>query len=211
MSFRAIIFDWDGTLCQTLGLWISGYQNALLQQEYALNEDQVLRDFLHHHCDLKALYERLDYDRLLEDAYDFVGTNIARAALYENAVLTMQKLAARGLPVALVSNSSRRVMWAGVTHHGLESLFCSILSGDDVARIKPDPEPFTTTLQSLECAPQETLVIGDNQSDILAGKAAGMQTCLFTPRENLRFHDFDALRRTEPDFEIGDLAQLLDI
>jgi len=210
MKFNAIIFDWDGTLCQTLGLWVEGYRLSLKRQGYNLSATEVARDFLHHHAGIEENYQGLDYAILLDDAYDYLCANIHQARLYENAVLTLQELASRDTPIALVSNSARRVMRAGIDHHGVRNMFCSILSGDDVTRIKPDPEPFSTTLQSLGCAPRETLVIGDNRSDILAGKTAGMQTCLYTPHENRTFHNFDDLRRSEPDFEIDDLAQLLN-
>jgi len=209
VRFSAIIFDWDGTLCQTLGLWVAAYQAALADVGYALSADEVRDVFLHHHERIDALYPGLDYQGLLRAVYDNVAANIGRTQLYRNAATTLWKLTAQECGVALVSTSSRRVLTAGLATHGIDDLFGFVLSGDEVARIKPDPEPFTTTLHALGLRAEETLVIGDNRGDILAGKAAGMQTCLFTPPENTAFHDFEDLRRSMPDFEIDDLAQIL--
>jgi len=209
MNFNTIIFDWDGTLCRTLRLWLDGYQHGLGQLGFALTEPEIAADFLHGHSGLPEKYPGLDYDRLLGFAFSHVLQNLPQAGLYANAKRTLDALRARGIKVALVSTSPRKVLMTGVLAHGVEGTFASILAGDEVDKIKPDPQPFVMTLQALGAKPCDTLIIGDNRTDIEAGKAAGVQTCLFTPIENNRYHDFDHLRSAKADFEINDLALLL--
>lgn len=57
---------------------------------------------------------------------------------------------------------------------------------------------------------RDTLVIGDSHVDILAGKSAGCQTCLFAPSQNALFHNFDHLKSMNADFVIGHLSMLLE-
>jgi len=209
MKIKAIIFDWDGTLCQTLGLWIEAYRNALALHGNTLSPQDVSQYFLHGHDGVSGRYPRLDYDALMVDVYEIVTRNLCQAPLYDNASETLQRLTKRGVSVALVSTSARQVLRSGLEIHGLGQYFRSVLSGDDVTNIKPHPEPFQKTLHKLGADPESTLVIGDNRTDIQAGRAAGTQTCLFMPRENSAFHDFADLRRSEPNFEIDDLRQLL--
>ena len=211
MRFDAIIFDWDGTVCRTLGLWAAGYRHAMASRGHEISEAEVSRTFLHGHDGVSEAYPDLDYDPLMDEVYTYVTTNLHQAALYANATETLQQLGALGVKVSLVSTSSRRVLAAGIRRHGLGGHFLSVISGDDVSRIKPDPEPFHASLQHLDVKAQNTLVIGDNRTDIEAGRAAGTQTCLFTPDENRLFHDFTHLRQSQPDYEINDLAQLLTL
>jgi len=208
VKFNSIIFDWDGTLCQTLGLWVEGYRYGLEQMGIPLQDAEIVQDFLHDHAQLEARYPDLRYDDLLAHAQEFVFLNIATSQLYEGVAASLDHLASLGVKTALVSTSPRHVLLAGVRAHGLENRFSFILAGDEVARIKPDPEPFQTALHALGAAPSDTLIIGDNRGDILAGKAAGTKTCLFTPQENRTYHDFDNLRQTGADFEIDHLQKL---
>jgi len=208
VKFNSIIFDWDGTLCQTLGLWVEGYRQGLNQLGISLQDDDIVQDFLHDHAQLEARYPSLRYDNLLTLAQEFVFQNIATSQLYDGVMASLDHLANLGVKTALVSTSPRHVLLAGVRAHGLEHRFSFILAGDEVARIKPDPEPFQTALRAINSDPSDTLIIGDNRSDILAGRAAGTKTCLFAPHENQTYHDFDDLRRSGADFEIDHLQKL---
>jgi len=208
VKFDSIIFDWDGTLCQTLGLWVEGYRQGLERLGVPLGEGDIVQDFLHDHAKLESLYPTLCYGDLLDFAQTFVFETVGGSLLYDGATENLERLAAEGIKIALVSTSPRHVVLAGVRAHGLEGYFASILGGDDVENIKPHPEPFETTMREIGARAHRTIIIGDNRGDIEAGKAAGAKTCLFAPVENKTYHDFNALRRSCPDFEIDHLEKL---
>ena len=49
------------------------------------------------------------------------------------------------------------------------------ICGDDTPRKKPDPLPLLTAAQQLAVDPQDSLMLGDSQSDVKAARAAGFQ------------------------------------
>ena len=51
-----------------------------------------------------------------------------------------------------------------------------IISGDTLARRKPDPDQLLHALESADCKPHQGIYVGDARSDIVAGRAAGMRT-----------------------------------
>ena len=93
----------------------------------------------------------------------------------------------------------------------LEKYFESIVAGDDIMKHKPHPEVFIQTMEKLTIVPEETLIIGDSKVDIEAGKAVGMYTCLFTPKKNEIFYDFEDLLTSNPDFRIRKQKELMGI
>ncbi|RKY63577.1 MAG: hypothetical protein DRP99_03800 [Candidatus Latescibacterota bacterium] len=77
------------------------------------------------------------------------------------------------------------------------SRFVDLVVGpEDVSRIKPDPEMLELVLTRLRGEPLETLVVGDTDNDISAGKSLGALTCGVT----WGYFPEPELRRLGPDF-----------
>lgn len=209
MSINTIIFDWDGTLGMTLHLWLAGYQHGLQQQGHAMEESTIVRDLFYDHDRAPDKVPDVDFAKLVRDAKAHLHDNLPNLILYTHAKQTLENLAEAGITLTLVTSSPRNLLERGLAQHGLAACFTSIIAGDDVDYHKPHPEPFHKTLKAIEATPEKTLIIGDSHVDILAGKAAGTRTCLFTPQENALFYDFDILRATDPDINIDSLDQLL--
>jgi len=58
----------------------------------------------------------------------------------------------------------------------LTSLFDAVIAADDVTEEKPAVEPFEKAMQLLGATADETIMVGDNDTDILGGKNAGLKT-----------------------------------
>lgn len=80
---------------------------------------------------------------------------------------------ANSYQVALTSSSSRVEVDLITKEFAIDSNFSVTVSGDDVRRGKPDPEPYLLTASKLCVKPQECLVIEDSRSGVLSAKAAG--------------------------------------
>ena len=62
------------------------------------------------------------------------------------------------------------------------------LGKEDVFNVKPDPESLLKALRLLGGEVSESIMIGDNGKDIVAGKAAGMDTGLYFPKKYDEFY-----------------------
>ena len=71
-----------------------------------------------------------------------------------------------------------------------------VVGPEDVSSIKPDPEMLELVLAGLGGEPQGTLVVGDTDNDISAGKSLGALTCGVT----WGYFPESELRRARPDF-----------
>jgi HAD superfamily hydrolase (TIGR01509 family) len=67
--------------------------------------------------------------------------------------------------------------------------FGVIVTGEDVAQRKPDPEVYTLALAGLRCAPAAGLAIEDSQAGLQAAKGAGL-ACLVVRNAYTAGHDF---------------------
>lgn len=210
-KFEAIIFDWDGTLAKTLHLWLSGYRLGLENQNHTFLDSVIARDFFYEHDKAQEKYPAIDISNVASEAREYVKGHVNILELYEGVNETLKSLRDGGLKIALVSSSPRQLLEAGLKVHNLSDYFSSIIAGDDVTKHKPHPEAFLQTLKLISANPEQTLIIGDSATDIIAGKLAKTATCLFTPQENAIFYNFTDSRLLLPDYEISNIGDLLSI
>ena len=209
-KYRAVLFDFDGTLTPSLPLWVKGYRIALTGAfGLEISDDEIIRRcFFRDWSEVAADLSIASVDELRLQVQLGVHEAFLEAELFPLARPLLEHCRAHGLQTALVTSSPRAILGPVATRLGVEELFDFVICGDDVSNYKPHPEPVLRTLAALVRAPHEAIMIGDSRADILAGKAAGAATALFLPEEHQRFHSFDELRATEPDHVFADHTDL---
>ncbi len=75
--------------------------------------------------------------------------------------------------LALTSSSARREVELITNSFRIRNAFEVLVSGDDVASGKPDPEPYLLTTRLLNLSPYECVVIEDSASGVASAKSAG--------------------------------------
>lgn len=211
MKYTHVIFDWDGTIGMTLHLWLTGYREALQNQGHTFPDAIIARDFFYEHDKGVLKYPDIDFVRLIEETRRHVFSHLDDLTLYDGVPETLHAIKESGITLALVSSSTRQLVEKGLTLHKIDGYFASIICGDDVTKHKPDPEAFEQTMANLDASPMNTMIIGDAKTDILAGQAAGVSTCLFTPTENALFYDFEKLLTVGPDAHITNMNDFLHV
>ena len=106
----------------------------------------------------------------------------------------------------VVSNKIRRLTLAVVRGLGVAGEFDDILGGDSAAEKKPHPAMLNLALQRFEIPAASALMVGDGDTDIEAGKRAGVMTCGVT----YGLGDKHDLVAAKPDVLIDRLAELSD-
>jgi putative hydrolase of the HAD superfamily len=98
--------------------------------------------------------------------------------LYDDVEPVLRELAARGVKLALISNSHRSLD-AFEEHFELTGLIAAAVSSADHGYMKPHPSIFAATLERLGVRPEQSVMVGDSLThDIEGARRAGMQGVL---------------------------------
>lgn len=209
MRFKAVLFDFDGTLLPSLPLWVTAYHAALRHFGVTLpDEELIARCFFRDLDDVardvgagSGESLRLRLEAALHEAF-------LDARLFPLARPILELCRAHGLQTALVTSSPRKLLSRVLPRLELTALFDFVIAGDEASRYKPHPAPVLAALAALGREAHEAVMIGDSHADVLAGKAAGTATALFLHEDHAPFHSFDALRATGPDMIFSDHEEL---
>jgi phosphoglycolate phosphatase len=108
---------------------------------------------------------------------------------------------------AVVTSKEVRFTRIILEHFDIAHFFDAIVGGDTTPLRKPDPGPVLEAMKQLNTTPNETVMIGDSENDVIAGKRAGTHTCAVS----YGFRSAEELRVTEPDFLIDRFDQLTNL
>lgn len=188
LSLRAIVFDLDGTLIDSAGdlatalnrvLDESGRTQVTLAQVKRMIGDGsaklVERGFAATGAPPNAADIPTHLARFLE-IYEAGADELTR--LYEGVADTIAALDARGLKLGICTNKPDRATRGVLATFGLDRHFAAAAGGDAFSVRKPDPGHVLGVLARLGVQPAEAVMVGDNEHDAAAARAAGLPIIL---------------------------------
>ncbi len=209
----AVLFDFDGTLSNSLGTYIKVYRQTLSAFGFNLSDEEIVKRCFakkeEEICDFLGISEKTDEFRKLyfESKHELLQENL----LFPDALDLLKDLRRTDIKMGIVTFTRRWYIDKMVDQLDIRRFFDSILSFDDVINAKPDPEMVIKSCENLYISPLNTIVVGDSKGDIMMGRAAGVKTALYFPKENQKFYNLDSLKETKPDFIVSSLSELKSI
>jgi len=207
---RAVLFDLDGVIADTLHFHYLAWQKMFSELGGRISEYSVLVHEGRASREILPLFLEEAGVTLPESEYhDFIERkrayyrSIVRVSYFPHAFKIVATLRKRGFQTALVTASATENMKTSVNEEQ-RTLFDFIVTGDEVPRAKPSPDPYLAAAHALGIPVEECLVVENAPLGIESAKRAGM-TCVAVettlPAENL----------SEADIIINELLVLLDL
>ena len=209
-KITAVLFDFDGTLADTLPICIRGIAEAFEKFDgrklaakdvvamFGPTEANIIRLNLANRAAAEegvalflACYEQ-EHDKMVKPN--------------ERILDMLARLKKEGYKLGIVTGKGRATLDISLAKLGMADYFDVTVSGDEMTRPKPDPEGVLTALHALGAKPEEAIFAGDSEADMRAGKAAGVFTVGVHWLEHIQTAEFE----TKPDLYVTRTEQLLD-
>lgn len=179
-AFRAAVFDFDGTLLDSMRLVVRAFAHAV--EPWATWDGEVARRLITappRECLRRLLRgDETHVDEAFVRLADYGRRHASELRPFDGAAELLAGLRAGGVRVGLWTSRDRASTEQLVRTFGLDGAFAAMVCGDDLATHKPDPEGLRTVLERLGVGTHEAVYAGDAEVDIDAGHAVGVATVL---------------------------------
>ncbi len=179
MSYRAVLFDLDGTLVESAAD-IAEALNDLLAEEgrlpYSLAEVKRMIGEGVVRLVEKAFKEAARASERAERFTQIYTPRSARLTMpMEGAFAALDHFRSLGVPLAVCTNKPDEAARAVLASLGVLPYFREIIGGSSGLPRKPDPATLLEAARRLGAEPSRTLMVGDSLPDVSAARAAGMK------------------------------------
>jgi len=177
-DFRLLVFDWDGTLMDSIGPIVACTQAVFGDLGLGAVPDERIRGTIG-----LGLRETVDIlvpgctDAIFESVLDryrhhWIATYRDRPVMFAGVEEMLQGLAGAGWLVAVATGKSRRGLDHVLEQTGLQEVFHATRTVDE-AFSKPHPKMLLDILADLGVAPREAVMVGDTTFDLEMARSAG--------------------------------------
>lgn len=180
----AVIFDMDGTLTDSMWVWVSIDEDYLtkynLTEPENFHEDMEGMSYLevaqYYQKAFPSLHKTLDeiMEEWHEMAYDKYMHEVPLKKGVREFIEAMRK---EGKKTGIATSNSRALVDDTLKALKIFHLFDSVKTSGEAGAGKPAPDVYLLTAESLGVRPERCLVFEDVPAGIMAGKSAGMYVC----------------------------------
>ncbi|MBE6380966.1 MAG: HAD family hydrolase [Lentisphaerae bacterium] len=212
MDIKCCLFDLDGTLldtredCLTVNKYIlERYQlQPMPPQESirlaAAGRREYMEAFFANTPG--AVYDDALVDRAVKESIEFYLEHIAdHTRPFPGVEKTLQELKQRNIRLGAVTNKYIDLTTKLFDVLNFTQYFDLIAGDNDTMPLKPNPDMLVDAMQKLQCSPGNTLMIGDNYSDLGAARQAGIKSVFVT-------YGYGTVMNEKPDFTINCFEEL---
>lgn len=210
-EFDLLIFDWDGTLADSIGRIVDAMQHAASACGHEPREAAAIKGIigLELSTAILALYPHLEAEPLKQfrDRYAerYMHMDAVPSPLFPGVAEALQRFRAQGYRLAVATGKARRGLDRVLKAHGLEAFF-DITRAADETESKPAPRMLHEILAHCAVEPARALMVGDSAFDIQMAHNAGVTAVAV----GYGAIDMAILREYRPHVELQAFAELAD-
>jgi phosphoglycolate phosphatase len=214
-KIKGVIFDLDGTLIDSLETYTRALNQGIKRFNLAPVGKQELASLLNKALPLEQILQQLFPAQLKDRQYRlYCIQEITKAyhkleqnvSLKPGAAQVLASLKEMGLKVGIVTGrtTSGERKWLELRRLKIDQFIDVVITGAEAER-KPAPEGIVKCVQELGLSAEDCVFVGDAQSDIVTGKAAGVMTIAIATGVAEKGN----LSQESPDAIVDSLAELL--
>lgn len=207
-NINTVLFDVDGTLLNTTEFIFRSFEYTFKKMGAPLKSRIEIATLIGKPLEecYQHLAPSLPTETLCKIHKAFQLDNLHLVTPFTNTKKTLRKLKKNYIKIGAITTRSKQTSIKTLIISEIYQFLDTVISQEDVIYCKPHPEPLLKTLKILKADKKNSVMVGDTESDILAGKNAGISTI----GAAYGFHK-KKIGNAKPDFIIYDISEVLQL
>ncbi|XOV78185.1 MAG: HAD family hydrolase [Aestuariibacter sp.] len=209
-KYELIVFDWDGTLMDSIGLIVETVQKTASAHGLPVPQENEVRDIIGLSLEiaLKQLFPSITNQEIEDIRLTYKSHYFAQRdqvlPIFDHVESLLQHLTQSGKKIAVATGKGRPGLEKAMQDAGLSHYFSAYRTSDD-AESKPSPDMLLQILTELDVAPDKAIMFGDSIHDLEMATRAGMHSI----GVDFGAHDRETLQSKSPLRVISCYSELL--
>lgn len=206
---KLLIFDWDGTLADSIGRIVEAMHVASERSGFELRDDFAVKGIIGLGLPeaIRTLYTHISEGELIAFrgyyADHYIAAEAVPSPLFEGVLESMEAFRAEGYHLAVATGKARRGLDRVLKAHGWEKYFDITRAADETAS-KPHPLMLEQILAHCDVRPEQAMMVGDSSFDLQMARNAGMASVAVS----YGAQSIEALKLFEPRLAIDRFSEL---
>jgi phosphoglycolate phosphatase len=181
LDYKLLIFDWDGTLCDSIGRIVESMHAASTRSGFELRDDLAVKGIIGLGLPeaIRTLYPHIGDHELVafrqHYADHYIDLESTPSPLFEGVVQSLEAFRAEGYHLAVATGKARRGLDRVLKANGWEDYFDITRAADETAS-KPHPLMLEQIIAHCGVSPRQALMVGDASFDLMMARNAGMDS-----------------------------------
>lgn len=211
MSLQLVIFDWDGTIMDSVPKIVMSMQRAAKRENLVVPNEQAVKDIigLSLATAIEQLFPLINQAQIdsLVIAYkaEYEILDKTPSALFDGILDVFEALTQRNIKIAIATGKSRSGLERLIAQAKVGHYFCDSMTADE-AHSKPHPQMIEDIVARQNVKKNEVIMIGDSLLDLTMANNAGVKSI----GVSYGAHDADKLILAKPLFIADSGQQLLN-
>lgn len=209
---KTAIFDWDGTVMDSIDRIVSSLQQAARAADIEVPNDDKAKSIiglsLQPAIDILFPSATPEQTEVIMEEYrqQYIAKDTTPTPLFEGLEVLLDKLLQQGWQLAVATGKSRKGLDRVFDATGLRNKFVTSRCADE-SKSKPDPEMLLQIMAELDLSAKQCVFIGDTVHDLQMAQAIGMPSIGVTYGVN----DREALMKHQPVAVVDSVAELSNV
>lgn len=186
---KAILFDFDGVLVQSMEDHYLGWKKALKKYGIDMSPEEL---YMMEGQGVKAIANEISrkYNLPIEETNAIIKNKqkhynkIRKYRYYPNLLDVLTWAREKNLLQGIVTGGDRQRVLDTLGNFGIQDFFKVIITSDEVSETKPSPQPYLLAASELKVNPADCVVVENAPLGIRSGKSAGMKVIAITTTLN---------------------------
>ena len=180
-EYKLLIFDWDGTLADSIGRIVTAMQVAARRADRPERDADSVKGIIGLGLPkaILTLYPDMTHEQVIAFRQHYADVYMAMDAepspLFAGVRESLEVFRAQGYRLAVATGKARRGLDRVLKAHGWEEFFDITCAADETAS-KPDPLMLNRILAHCDVRPEQALMVGDASFDLLMARNAGIDS-----------------------------------
>jgi phosphoglycolate phosphatase len=208
-DYKLLIFDWDGTLADSIHRIVEAMHSASGRSGFELRDDFAVKGIIGLGLPeaIRTLYPEIsDAEMTLFREYyadHYIAAEAVPSPLFEGVVESMASFREQGYNLAVATGKNRRGLDRVLKANGWEEYFDITRAADETAS-KPHPLMLEQILAHCGVRAEQALMVGDSSFDLLMARNAGMDSVAVS----YGAQSIESLQQFEPRLSIDRFSEL---